>query len=159
MLEELKTNACKRLGASDVSVVLTVPSFFGLSERQAFLEAASLAGLTVLQLVNASTAAAIAYAADSPVDGQRNIVVVDIGSGDLDACVASIAGREVCVVASTGVKQLGGERLTQILVDLVVRDIRSQHGVDLSNKPRALRRINKECEKTKKILSTVQRAR
>ena len=95
ILEEVRKLAERRLNEKVDTAVVTVPAYFGTSQREATKDAASLAGFEVVRLINEPTAAALAYLFESetPSNLERNILVYDFGGGTLDVSIAKSKGK------------------------------------------------------------------
>jgi len=111
--------------------VVTVPARFDERQRQAVKTAAEAAGMTVLGLINEPTAAGLAYGLHVK-QGDRTILVLDLGSGTFDATVLVFQGVEIQVLASEGDVHLGGKDVDQILLALVREEFRSKHRLEVS---------------------------
>ncbi len=107
ILKALKTRAEKSLGGELVGVVITVPAYFDDAQRQATKDAARLAGLNVLRLLNEPTAAAVAYGLDTGVEG--TYVIYDLGGGTFDISILRLAKGVFEVLATNGDSALGGD--------------------------------------------------
>ncbi|MDK4667560.1 Fe-S protein assembly chaperone HscA [Kingella kingae] len=107
ILRELKTRAENSLGGELVGAVITVPAYFDDAQRQATKDAARLAGLNVLRLLNEPTAAAIAYGLDNGAEG--TFVVYDLGGGTFDVSVLELSKGLFQVKANGGNSALGGD--------------------------------------------------
>ncbi|WP_281785233.1 Fe-S protein assembly chaperone HscA [Uruburuella suis] len=107
ILRTLKTRAEERLGGPLTSAVITVPAYFDDAQRQATKDAARLAGLNVLRLLNEPTAAAIAYGLDNRAEG--TFVVYDLGGGTFDVSVLQLTKGLFEVKATGGNSALGGD--------------------------------------------------
>ncbi|MDK4589713.1 Fe-S protein assembly chaperone HscA [Kingella kingae] len=107
ILRELKTRAENSLGDELVGAVITVPAYFDDAQRQATKDAARLAGLNVLRLLNEPTAAAIAYGLDNGAEG--TFVVYDLGGGTFDVSVLELSKGLFQVKATGGNSALGGD--------------------------------------------------
>ncbi len=99
-------------------VVITVPAYFGLAEREATYQAGVIAGLDVLELLDEPVAAAAHYGLATT--GTRTVLVYDLGGGTFDTTVLRIADGVVTVLATDGHHQLGGADVDQRLLDLVL---------------------------------------
>ncbi len=115
ILATLAERGGKTLGASVDGVVITVPAYFDESQRQATKDAATLAGLNVLRLLNEPTAAAVAYGLDSGKEG--TIAVYDLGGGTFDISILRLQHGVFEVLATGGDSALGGDDLDQVIVD------------------------------------------
>ena len=107
ILRALKARAEQSLGGELVGTVITVPAYFDDAQRQATKDAARLAGLNVLRLLNEPTAAAIAYALDNAAEG--TFVVYDLGGGTFDVSVLQLSKGLFEVKATGGNSALGGD--------------------------------------------------
>ncbi|MEQ6291443.1 Fe-S protein assembly chaperone HscA [Vogesella sp. GCM10023246] len=107
ILRTLKTRAEASLGGDLVGAVITVPAYFDDAQRQATKDAARLAGLNVLRLLNEPTAAAIAYGLDNGAEG--TYVVYDLGGGTFDVSVLALSRGVFEVLATSGDSSLGGD--------------------------------------------------
>ncbi|WP_035057405.1 Fe-S protein assembly chaperone HscA [Andreprevotia chitinilytica] len=107
ILKALKARAEASLGGELVGAVITVPAYFDDAQRQATKDAATLAGLNVLRLLNEPTAAAIAYGLDNAAEG--TYVVYDLGGGTFDVSILELTRGLFEVRATSGDSQLGGD--------------------------------------------------
>ncbi|KPC67412.1 molecular chaperone DnaK, partial [Streptomyces sp. NRRL WC-3753] len=127
ILQKLKRDAESYLGEKVTDAVITVPAYFNDSERQATKEAGEIAGLNVLRIVNEPTAAALAYGLDKD---DQTILVFDLGGGTFDVSLLEIGDGVVEVKATNGDNHLGGDDWDQRVVDYLVKQFQSGHGVD-----------------------------
>ncbi|MEV6739051.1 molecular chaperone DnaK [Streptomyces sp. NPDC051104] len=151
ILQKLKRDAEAYLGEKVTDAVITVPAYFNDSERQATKEAGEIAGLNVLRIVNEPTAAALAYGLDKD---DQTILVFDLGGGTFDVSLLEIGDGVVEVKATNGDNHLGGDDWDQRIVDYLVKQFQSGHGVDLSKDKMALQRLREAAEKAKIELSS-----
>ena len=107
ILRALKARAEQSLGGELVGAVITVPAYFDDAQRQATKDAARLAGLNVLRLLNEPTAAAIAYGLDNAAEG--TFVVYDLGGGTFDVSILQLSKGLFEVKATGGNSALGGD--------------------------------------------------
>lgn len=107
ILKSLKMRAEKSLGGELVGVVITVPAYFDDAQRQATKDAARLAGLNVLRLLNEPTAAAVAYGLDNASEG--TYVIYDLGGGTFDVSILKLSKGVFEVLATNGDSALGGD--------------------------------------------------
>ncbi|WP_337842971.1 Fe-S protein assembly chaperone HscA [Rheinheimera sp.] len=115
ILATLADTASQTLGGELTGVVITVPAYFDDAQRQATKDAAKLAGLNVLRLLNEPTAAALAYGLDS---GQEGVIAVyDLGGGTFDISILRLQKGVFEVLATGGDSQLGGDDFDQALVE------------------------------------------
>ena len=107
ILRSLKARAEKALGGELTGAVITVPAYFDDAQRQATKDAARLAGLTVLRLLNEPTAAAVAYGLDNASEGVY--VIYDLGGGTFDVSILRLSKGIFEVLATNGDSALGGD--------------------------------------------------
>ncbi len=107
ILKALKARAEKSLGGELVGTVITVPAYFDDAQRQATKDAARLAGLNVLRLLNEPTAAAVAYGLDNAAEG--TYVIYDLGGGTFDVSILKLTKGVFEVLATNGDSALGGD--------------------------------------------------
>lgn len=123
ILKVLAARATATLGGDLDGVVITVPAYFDDAQRQGTKDAARLAGLHVLRLLNEPTAAAIAYGLDS---GQEGVIAVyDLGGGTFDISILRLSRGVFEVLATGGDSALGGDDFDHLLADY----IREQAGI------------------------------
>ncbi len=127
ILKSLNLRAQAALGGELTGVVITVPAHFDDAQRQSTKDAAKLAGVSVLRLLNEPTAAAVAYGLDS---GQEGVIAVyDLGGGTFDVALVKIVEGELTVIDHEGDNFFGGTDLDSLIVErLVVPHIQSQGG-------------------------------
>ena len=120
--------------------VITVPAYFNDAQRQQTRNAAQLAGLNVLRLLNEPTAAAVAYGLDSRDQG--NVIVFDLGGGTFDVSLLSLQKGVFAVLATAGDSNLGGDDFDHILVDWMRNSTASQDDYDASAYASLLQQAN-----------------
>ena len=118
ILSVLKQRAEESLGGDLNGVVITVPAYFDESQRQATKDAASLAGLKVMRLLNEPTAAAVAYGLDKAEEG--TIAVYDLGGGTFDISILHLHKGVFEVLSTGGDSSLGGDDFDEAIADWVV---------------------------------------
>uniref|UniRef100_A0A914M9T2 Heat shock protein 70 n=1 Tax=Meloidogyne incognita TaxID=6306 RepID=A0A914M9T2_MELIC len=155
VLTKMKQTAEAYLGHPVRDAVVTVPAYFNDGQRQATKDAGQIAGLNVLRIINEPTAAALAYGLDKKMRGDQNILIFDLGGGTFDVSVLSIAEGSLFEVKSTaGDTHLGGEDFDNLLVEHFKQEFKRKQGRDISNNPRALRRLRTAAERAKRTLSS-----
>jgi len=154
VLTKMKDTAEAYLGDKVSDAVITVPAYFNDSQRQATKDAGHIAGLNVLRIINEPTAAAIAYGLDKKTDGERNVLIFDLGGGTFDVSLLSIDDGIFEVKATAGDTHLGGEDFDNRLVQHFVQEFKRKYKKDLSSNPRSLRRLRTACERAKRTLSS-----
>ena len=118
ILKKLTALGEQRLGGNLVGAVITVPAYFDDAQRQSTKDAAKLAGLNVLRLLNEPTAAAIAYGLDS---GQEGVIAVyDLGGGTFDISILRLSRGVFEVLATGGDTALGGDDFDLVLADWII---------------------------------------
>ena len=118
ILQKLTALSEQRVGGQLSGVVITVPAYFDDAQRQSTKDAAKLAGLNVLRLLNEPTAAAIAYGLDS---GQEGVIAVyDLGGGTFDVSILRLSRGVFEVLATGGDTALGGDDFDHLLADWIV---------------------------------------
>lgn len=118
ILKQLKDRAEKSLNNPVNGAVITVPAYFDEAQRQATRDAAELAGLNVLRLLNEPTAAAVAYGLDQDTNlaTDRNYVIYDLGGGTFDVSILRFSQGVFEVLATGGHTALGGDDLDRLIV-------------------------------------------
>lgn len=154
VLVKMKETAEAYLGTPVKNAVITVPAYFNDSQRQATKDAGSISGMNVLRIINEPTAAAIAYGLDKKGQGERNVLIFDLGGGTFDVSLLTIDEGVFQVKATAGDTHLGGEDFDSKLVEFCAADFLKKSGADIRKNPRAIRRLRTQCEKAKRILSS-----
>ncbi|WP_272536602.1 Fe-S protein assembly chaperone HscA [Providencia sp. PROV182] len=147
ILRTLAKRAEETLGGEMDGVVITVPAYFDDAQRQGTKDAARLAGLHVLRLLNEPTAAAIAYGLDS---GQEGVIAVyDLGGGTFDVSILRLSRGVFEVLATGGDTALGGDDFDQVLAQWIAE----QAGVSLQGDHHLNRQLLNMATETKVALS------
>ncbi len=154
ILGDLKKTAEAYLGEKVSKAVITVPAYFNDAQRQATKNAGKIAGLEVERIINEPTAAALAYGLDKQEQSQT-VLVYDLGGGTFDVSILELGDGVFEVKSTSGNNHLGGDDFDQRIVDYLVKEIKKEHNVDLSNDKMAMQRIKDAAEKAKKDLSGV----
>ena len=158
VLVKMKEIAEAYLGKTITSAVITVPAYFNDSQRQATKDAGAISGLNVLRIINEPTAAAIAYGLDKKGQGERNVLIFDLGGGTFDVSILTIEDGIFEVKSTAGDTHLGGEDFDNRMVNHFVQEFKRKHKKDLSVNKRALRRLRTSCERAKRTLSSSTQA-
>ncbi|KAK4209795.1 putative glucose-regulated protein 78 of hsp70 family [Rhypophila decipiens] len=153
VLGKMKETAEAYLGKKVTHAVVTVPAYFNDNQRQATKDAGMIAGLNVLRIVNEPTAAAIAYGLDK-TDGERQIIVYDLGGGTFDVSLLSIEQGVFEVLATAGDTHLGGEDFDQRVINHFAKTFNKKHNVDVTKDLKAMGKLKREAEKAKRTLSS-----
>ena len=154
ILQKLKKSAEAYLGETVTEAVITVPAYFNDAQRQATKDAGKIAGLDVKRIVNAPTAAALAYGLDKKKD--ETIAVYDFGGGTFDISILEVGEGVIEVKSTNGDTHLGGDNLDQRIVEWLIAEFKQEQGLDLGSKGNemALQRLKDAAEKAKIELST-----
>ena len=155
VLQKLKRDAEAYLGEPVTNAVITVPAYFGDAERQATKEAGEVAGLVVDRIINEPTAAALAYGLDKG-DKEHPVLVFDLGGGTFDVSLLDISDGVFEVRATKGDPKLGGDDWDARIVDFLVKQFKTKHGIDLSKDKMARQRLQDAAERAKIELSQLQ---
>merc|ERR1712033_162839 len=153
VLGKMKETAEAYLGKKVTHAVVTVPAYFNDAQRQATKDAGVIAGLNVMRIINEPTAAAIAYGLDKK-EGEKNVLVFDLGGGTFDVSFLTIDNGVFEVVSTNGDTHLGGEDFDQRVVDHFVKLYKKKKGVDIRKDNRAVQKLRREVEKAKRALSS-----
>ena len=136
-------------------LTLSVPAYFNDSQRLATKDAGTIAGLEVLRIINEPTAAAIAYGLDEKTTDERTVLIFDLGGGTFDVSLLTIQGKVFSVKATAGDTHLGGEDFDNTLLEHFKAEFKRKSKHDISEDPRAVRRLRSACERAKRTLSSV----
>ncbi|EAR82836.1 heat shock 70 kDa protein (macronuclear) [Tetrahymena thermophila SB210] len=158
VLTKMKETAEAFVSQPVKNAVITVPAYFNDSQRQATKDAGAIAGLNVLRIINEPTAAAIAYGLDKKQQGEKNILIFDLGGGTFDVSLLTIDNGFFEVKATAGDTHLGGEDFDNKLVEFCAQEFQKRKSIDIRNNPRAMRRLRTQCERAKRILSSSAQA-
>jgi molecular chaperone DnaK len=152
LLARLRDEAEAYLGEGVHDAVISVPAYFGETQRQAVKDAATIAGLQVQQIINEPTAAALSYGFVHKQGG--TIMVIDLGGGTYDVSILDVQDGAVAVRASSGDARLGGADWDTVIAEWVVETFLRQEAIDLRRQRQAMQRIREAAERAKIALST-----
>jgi molecular chaperone DnaK len=159
ILTKMKQTAEEYLGEKVTEAVITVPAYFNDSQRQATKDAGKIAGLEVKRIINEPTAAALAYGIDKG-KGERKVAVYDLGGGTFDISIIEIVDvdgeKQFEVLATNGDTFLGGEDFDNRIINFLIKEFKSESGIDLSADTLAKQRLKDAAEKAKIELSSKQ---
>lgn len=158
VLGKMKEIAEGFLGKTVSNAVITVPAYFNDAQRQATKDAGTIAGLNVMRIINEPTAAAIAYGLDKK-EGEKNILVFDLGGGTFDVSLLTIDNGVFEVVATNGDTHLGGEDFDQRVMEHFIKLHKKKKGKDIRKDNRAVQKLRREVEKAKRALSSQHQTR
>lgn len=158
VLGKMKEVAEAYLGKKVTHAVVTVPAYFNDAQRQATKDAGVIAGLVVMRIINEPTAAAIAYGLDKK-DGEKNILVFDLGGGTFDVSLLTIDNGVFEVISTNGDTHLGGEDFDQRVMEHFIKLYKKKKGKDIRKDNRAVQKLRREVEKAKRALSSAHQVR
>ena len=156
VLSELRYQAERHLGRNLTEAVIAIPSHFEESQRRATKEAAEIAGLRVVRLINEATAAVVAYFSNQRRGGK--VLVFDLGGGTLDVSIVDGAVDGLAgiyeVLCIEGDSRLGGDDFDQVIVDFILDTVRQKYGEVEELDPVRQLILKEACERAKIDLST-----
>merc|ERR1711893_239473 len=158
VLVKMKETAEAYLGKKVTHAVVTIPAYFNDAQRQATKDAGVIAGMTVMRIINEPTAADIAYGMDKK-EGEKNVLVFDLGGGTFDVSLLTIDNGVFEVVATNGDTHLGGEDFDQRVMEHFIKLYKKKKGKDLRKDNRAVQKLRREVEKSKRALSSAHQVR
>jgi molecular chaperone DnaK len=151
ILQHMRSIAEKALGEVVDQAVITVPAYFNDNQRQATRDAASIAGLNCLRILNEPTAAALAYGIGK---GHRHhIAIYDLGGGTFDVSILRIEDDLFEVISTAGDTFLGGDDFDLALADYLLKELKKESGLDLSSNRTARLKVRTAAESAKVALS------
>ncbi|GFP53639.1 heat shock protein hsp88 [Trichoderma asperellum] len=162
-LSKIKQTTANEMKLPVNDICLSVPAWFTDSQRRALLDAAEIAGLKVLRLMNDTTAAALGWGItklDLPAaeEQPRRVCFVDIGHSNYTCSIVEFKKGELAVKATAWDRNFGGRDFDKALVDHLAKEFKGKYKVDIYTHGRAMARTIAAAEKTKKILSANQQA-
>lgn len=152
ILQKIKSDVEAKLGEKITEAVITVPAYFNDTQRQATVDAGKIAGLDVKRIIPEPTAAALAYGFNSTKN--EKIAVFDFGGGTFDISILEVGDGVVEVKSVDGDSHLGGRDIDQKFVRFIADEFKKDQGIDITNDPLALQRLDEAAEKAKHELST-----
>ena len=153
ILKYMKKIAEDFLGEKVIDAVVTVPAYFNDTQREATKQAAKMAGLNILRIINEPTAAAIAYGINNKKKNKENALVFDFGGGTFDVTILTLENDFIIVKAHGGDNHLGGNNIDERLVKYCLDEFKSKFNVDISKEKNCVHRLRKACERAKIDLS------
>ncbi|KAI0394369.1 heat shock protein Hsp88 [Xylariaceae sp. FL0594] len=162
-LSKVKQTAAAELKLPVADVVMSVPPWFTDVQRRALIDAAEIAGLKPLRIMNDTTAAALGYGITKldlpgPEEKPRRVCFIDIGHSNYSASVVEFQKGELTVKSTAYDRHFGGRDFNLALVNHFQREFKGKYHIDISTNPKALARVEAAAEKLKKILSANQQA-
>ena len=156
ILTEMKKLAESLTEEPVTGAVITVPAYFNNKQRQATKDAALIAGLDVLRIINEPTAAAIAYGYSQNITEEKLLAIFDFGGGTFDVTIMAVDRGMFNVIATAGNTFLGGEDITNALFEQLLIRLHNEHNISDLDDPVVLQRLRDYAESSKKALTTQQ---
>jgi len=158
MLTKVKEIVERDQGEEISNCVISVPVHFTQTQRHAVLDAAKIAGLTSVQIMNDTAAMALAYGKtknDLPEDGSspRFIVLLDAGCSGVQGSLAAVNKSKAVILGNSSTTATGGKFLDRTLLDFAMTEIEAKHKCDVKNNPKAKNKLRLAVEKIKKQMS------
>ncbi|KAG6005864.1 Heat shock protein hsp88 [Claviceps maximensis] len=162
-LSKIKQNAAQELKLPVSELCMSVPAWFTDTQRRALLDAAEIAGLKVLRLINDTTAAALGWGITkldlpAPEEKPRRVCFVDIGHSNYTCSIVEFKKGELAVKSTAWDRNFGGRDFDRALVEHLAKEFKGKFKVDIYSHGRAMARTLAAAEKTKKILSANQQS-
>ena len=130
-----------------------MPAYFSDSQRQATIDAGTIAGLVTLRILSEPTAAAIAYGFDKKGEPPKNVLIYDFGGGTFDVSLLEIDNGTIDVVATAGDTHLGGDDFDNRVIMHLMEKFKERSGKNALDDKRAIQMLRNEVEKGKRALS------
>ncbi len=153
ILQKMKADAEAYTSEKFDKAVITVPAHYNDNQRQATKDAAEIAGLKTIRLINEPTASALAYGVDKAGKEQK-ILIFELGGGTYDVTIMEFGKNVFEVKATNGDTHLGGTDMDKAVIDYIANLFKRDTGIDLRNDKMALYRLKEGAEKAKIELST-----
>jgi molecular chaperone DnaK len=154
ILRDLAHSAAEATSTTVRDVVITVPAYFGVAEREATRRAGDIAGLNVLDVLAEPVAASLSYQTQQVTDGGSHILVFDLGGGTFDTTVIRIDGNDVTVICTDGDQHLGGADWDQRIQAYLLKEFATRHPqLDPSADESFMQELTVTAESIKKDLS------
>lgn len=157
-LGKLRDTAQAELKQAVSDVVIAVPGWYTDVQRRALYDAAQIAGLNALRLINDTTAVALGYGitkADLPEDPEspRHVVFVDVGHSNYSVAVVAFSKGQLTVKSTAYDRNFGGRDFDFALVQYFAEEFKTKYKIDVLSSPKAVFRLAAGCERLKKVLS------
>jgi len=162
-LSKIKQTTAGEIKLPVSDLVMSVPAWFTDVQRRSLLDAAEIAGLKLLRLMNDTTAAALGYGItklDLPTGDEkpRRVAFVDVGHSNFTVSIVEFKKGELAVKATAWDRHFGGRNFDKALLDHLQKEFLGKYKIDIATNPRAMARVLAAAEKLKKILSANQQA-
>lgn len=162
-LSKIRQTAAAELKLPVSDICMTVPPWFTDVQRRGLIDAAEIAGLKLLRLINDNTAAALGWGITKldlpgPEEKPRRVAFVDVGHSSYTCSIIEFRKGELSVKATAWDRNFGGRDFDKALVDHLTKEFKGKYKVDITTHGRAMARTIAAAEKTKKILSANQQS-
>jgi heat shock 70kDa protein 4 len=162
-LSKIKQTTSNEIKLPVSDLVMSVPAWFTDVQRRSLIDAAEIAGLKLLRLINDTTAVALGYGITkldlpSADEKPRRVAFVDVGHSNYTVSIVEFKKGELAVKATAFDRHFGGRNFDKALVDHLAKEFQGKFKIDIFSNPRALSRTLAAAEKLKKILSANQSA-
>lgn len=162
-LSKVKATASAELKAPVSDLVMSVPAWFTDIQRRALMDAAEIAGLKLLRLMNDTTAAALGYGITktdlpAPDEKPRRVAFIDIGHSNYSCSIVEFKKGELTVKSTAYDRHFGGRDFDKALLEHFAAEFKEKFKIDIKTNPKAMVRVAAAAEKLKKILSANQQA-
>ncbi|TPX14963.1 uncharacterized protein E0L32_004793 [Thyridium curvatum] len=163
LLSKIKQTTANEIKLPVSDIVMSVPAWYTDVQRRALIDAAEIAGLKLLRLINDTTAAALGYGItklDLPAADEkpRRVAFVDIGHSDYACSIVEYKKGELAIKGTACDRHFGGRNFDKAIVDHLQKEFIGKYKIDISTNPKAMTRVAAATEKLKKILSANQQA-
>ncbi|KAI0355801.1 heat shock protein 70 [Trametes cingulata] len=156
-LGKLRDTAAKELKTGVSDVVITVPGWYTDAQRRALLDAAQIANLNCLRLINDTTAVALGYGitkSDLPeAENPRHVVFVDVGHSSMSVSVVAFSKGQLTVKSTAYERHVGGRDIDYALLLHFAHEFKDKYKIDVLSNPKAIFRLSAGCDRVKKVLS------
>lgn len=160
-LGKVKATASADTNLPVSDIVIAVPSWFTDAQRRSILDAAEIAGLKILRLINESTAIALGYGIVKiglPEDKPSKVAFVDVGHSNLTCSIVALKKGQLSVLSTASDSHFGGRDFDKALMDHFCKEFKEKYRIDVRSNPKATFRLAAAAEKLKKILSANSQA-
>ncbi|KAF1345141.1 heat shock protein 70 family [Delphinella strobiligena] len=157
-LQRAKATASAELKLPVNEMVISVPAWYTDTQRRSILDAAEIAGLKVLRLINETTATALGYGITKvdlpgPEEKPRRVAFIDIGHSNYTCSIVEFKKGELKVVSTAYDRHFGGRNFDKAIVDHFAAEFQEKFKIDINSNLKAKLRVVAACEKLKKVLS------
>ena len=156
-LGKLRDTAARELKSAVSDIVIAVPGWYTDIQRRAIQDAATIAGLNTLRVINDITAAALTWGitkTDLPeAENPRHVLFVDVGHSSMSVAIVAFSKGQLVVKAAAYDRHLGGRDIDYVLLQHFATEFKTKYKIDVLSSPKATFRLAVGCERLKKILS------